>query len=427
MKNYILEHFDEALKNKWIEVYYQPVVRTITGAFCGAEALARWNDPGKGLLPPAKFIPVLEETGRITELDLYVLKQICQDYQMISQRGYRVVPVSFNLSRKDLLHDDIIERIEAIMARYNVPRELINVEITESAFVEDVERIGPALKKLHELGYQVWMDDFGSGYSSLGILKDYSFDEIKIDMSFLSNFDKKARNIIRSVVTRAKRIGVQTLAEGVETKEQHVFLYKIGCEKIQGYYFGRPMPGKVLHRYVKDTQQMLESLAMQNYYNQISAVNYQTDAPLMIIERYDKKFHILYSNEKYTDVLHRDGIASTKQWEAILNDPKDPMNHFHNMFVEHKLQQMGEEQIITYPRGDHYMELKGKAIASFEGHMAYQAELRYVAIHVRPSENDQLDEYLRDTYYMYSDMALLDLDKDEVVSIKSSIAAHRQA
>ena len=182
------------------------------------------------------------------------------------------------------------------------------------------------------------------------------------------------------------------------------------------------MPGKVLYQYVKDTHQMVESLAMQNYYNQISAVNYQTDAPLMIIERYDKKFHILYSNEKYTDVLHRDGIASTKQWEAILNDPQDPMNHFHNMFVEHKLQQMGEEQIITYPRGDHYMELKGKAIASFEGHTAYQAELRYVAIHVRPSENDQLDEYLRDTYYMYSDMALLDLDKDEVVSIKSSIA-----
>lgn len=321
MKNYILEHFDEALKNKWIEVYYQPVVRTITGAFCGAEALARWNDPVKGLLSPAKFIPVLEETGRITELDLYVLEQICQDYQMIYQRGCRVVPVSFNLSRKDLLHDDIIERIEAIMARYNVPRELINVEITESAFVEDVERIGPVLKKLHELGYQVWMDDFGSGYSSLGILKDYSFDEIKIDMSFLSNFDKKARNIIRSVVTMAKRIGVQTLAEGVETKEQYVFLYKIGCEKIQGYYFGRPMPGKVLYQYVKDTHQMVESLAMQNYYNQISAVNYQTDAPLMIIERYDKKFHILYSNEKYTDVLHRDGIASTKQWEAILNDP----------------------------------------------------------------------------------------------------------
>ena len=157
MEIYILEHFDEALKNKWIEVYYQPVVRTITGAFCGAEALARWNDPGKGLLSPAEFIPVLEDTGRITELDLYVLEQICQDYQMVSQRGNRVVPVSFNLSRKDLLHDDIIERIEAIMAMYNVPRELVNVEITESAFVEDVERIGPALKKLHELGYQVWM------------------------------------------------------------------------------------------------------------------------------------------------------------------------------------------------------------------------------------------------------------------------------
>ena len=217
-------------------MYYQPVVRTITGAFCGEEALARWNDPGKGLLPPAKFIPVLEETGRITELDLYVLKQICQDYQMISQRGYRVVPVSFNLSRKDLLHDDIIERIEAIMARYNVPRELINVKITESAFVEDVERIGPALKKLHELGYQVWMDDFGSGYSSLGILKDYSFDEIKIDMSFLSNFDKKARNIIRSVVTIAKRISADSGSRRVGTKEQYVFLYKIGCERFRDIF-----------------------------------------------------------------------------------------------------------------------------------------------------------------------------------------------
>lgn len=422
MENYILEHFDEALKNKWIEVYYQPVVRTITGAFCGAEALARWNDPEKGLLSPAEFIPVLEDTGRITELDLYVLEQICQDYQMVFQRGNRVVPVSFNLSRKDLLHNDIIERIEAIMARYNVPRELVNVEITESAFVEDVERIGPVLKKLHELGYQVWMDDFGSGYSSLGILKDYSFDEIKIDMSFLSKFDKKARNIIRSVVTMAKRIGVQTLAEGVETKEQYVFLYTIGCEKIQGYYFGRPMPGDVLEQHVKDTQQTVESLALHNYYNKISAVDYQTDAPLMIIEKCKKKFHILYSNKKYTDVLRRDGIDSLQQWEAILNDPKDPMNHFHTMFVEHKLQQIGEEQVITYPRGDHYMELKGKAIASSEGHTAYQAELRYVAIHVRPSENDRLDEYLRDTYYMYSDMALLDLDKDEVVSIKSSIA-----
>ena len=422
MENYILEHFDEALKNKWIGVYYQPVVRTITGAFCGAEALARWNDPEKGLLSPAEFIPVLEDTGRITELDLYMLEQICQDYQMVSQRGNRVLPVSFNLSRKDLLHDDIIERIEAIMARYNVPRELVNVEITESAFVEDVERIGPVLKKLHELGYQVWMDDFGSGYSSLGILKDYSFDEIKIDMSFISKFDKKARNIIRSVVTMAKRIGVQTLAEGVETKEQYVFLYTIGCEKIQGYYFGRPMPGDVLEQHVKDTQQTVESLALHNYYNKISAVDYQTDAPLMIIEKCKKKFHILYSNKKYTDVLRRDGIDSLQQWEAILNDPKDPMNHFHTMFVEHKLQQIGEEQVITYPRGDHYMELKGKAIASCEGHTAYQAELRYVAIHVRPSENDRLDEYLRDTYYMYSDMVLLDLDKDEVVSIKSSIA-----
>lgn len=422
MKNYILEHFDEALKNQWIKVYYQPVVRTLTGGFCGAEVLSRWQDPEKGMLSPGEFIPTLEESGRIIDLDLYVLERICQDYQLHVEQGFEIVPVSFNLSRKDLLHDDIVERIESIMARYDVPRELVNVEITESAFIEEVRRIGPVVDRLHQLGYQVWMDDFGSGFSSLGILKDYFFDGIKIDMSFLSHFDDRAKSIIRSVVNLAKQIGVQTLAEGVETEEQVEFLRQIGCEKIQGFYYGRPMPLQEMFVYRRRMGYGTESMEWQNYYDKISAINYQTDVPLMVVDDYDQTFHILYSNDKYNAELLQDGVDSAAQWETMLNDPQDTMHRFHRMLVEQKIRELGKEYIVTYPRGDHYMELKAKAIAAHGGHVAYQAELRYIAIEVKTQDNDELDEYLRNTYYIYQDMVLVDLEKDEVVSLKSSLA-----
>ena len=331
MKNYILEHFDEALKNKWIEVYYQPVVRTITGAFCGAEALARWNDPVKGLLSPAKFIPVLEETGRITELDLYVLEQICQDYQMIYQRGCRVVPVSFNLSRKDLLHDDIIERIEAIMARYNVPRELINVEITESAFVEDVERIGPVLKKLHELGYQVWMDDFGSGYSSLNLLKDYDFDKIKLDMAFFSTFTQKSKHIVMSMVRMIKELHSQTLAEGVETREEFEFLKRIGCERVQGYYLGKPAPYDETLDHVRILGARIEPRPIRRFVDKAIKTDFLQDTPMALVVMTGTKLSYLYLRSDYREILeqiHRSTgtdfadvkhAEKTTLWKQVIN------------------------------------------------------------------------------------------------------------
>jgi diguanylate cyclase (GGDEF)-like protein len=241
MHRHVLRCFENALREEWIEVYYQPVIRTRTQKACGTEALVRWNDPMYGMISPGQFIPALEENGLVCQLDLYVVEQVCKNYRKLTDEGRSMVPASVNLSRKDLLHADLVRTIDSILERYNVPRSFINIEITESAFVEGKEQIGRLIEQFHNLGYKVWMDDFGSGYSSLGVLKDCSFDELKIDMSFLSNFTDKAQKILRSVVHMAGEIGIRTLAEGVETAEQYDFLKDIGCEKIQGYYFGRPM------------------------------------------------------------------------------------------------------------------------------------------------------------------------------------------
>ena len=241
MHRHVLRCFEKALREEWVEVYYQPVIRTRTQTACGTEALVRWNDPMYGMISPGQFIPALEENGLVCQLDLYVVEQVCKNYRRLLDEGRNMVPVSVNLSRKDLLHADLVSTIDDILERYNVPRSFINIEITESAFVEGKEQIGRLIEQFHQLGYQVWMDDFGSGYSSLGVLKDCSFDELKIDMSFLSNFTERAQKILRSVVHMAGEIGICTLAEGVETAEQYDFLKDIGCEKIQGYYFGRPM------------------------------------------------------------------------------------------------------------------------------------------------------------------------------------------
>ena len=240
LHNYVVNHIDDAITNGYIKVYYQPVVRTITGTFCGMEALARWIDPEQGFLNPGEFIGALEESKQIHKLDSHVIELVCREMRDQLDQGYPVVPVSFNLSRLDFTGCDIFEVVESILEKYKIERDYIRVEITESIMASD-SYIQHEIERFRLVGYEVWMDDFGSGYSSLNTLKDYKFDELKIDMAFLSNFNEVSRTIISSMVRMAKSLGLKTLAEGVETKEQMEFLKSIGCEKVQGYYYGKPL------------------------------------------------------------------------------------------------------------------------------------------------------------------------------------------
>jgi diguanylate cyclase (GGDEF)-like protein len=243
LKMYLIAHIDEAVKNEYIKVYYQPVVDINTNKLCGFEALARWDDPEHGFLPPLDFVGILEDAHLIQKLDLFVLKKICEKYREETNLGHKCVPISFNLSRLDFKLSDIYKELTRLTKEYNVPHEMIHVEITESVLDGDEDGyIHEQVARFQKDGYEVWMDDFGSGFSSLNLLKDYDFDFIKIDMIFLWSFTEKSKMIIQSIVDMAKRLHSGTLTEGVETKEHLDFLKSVGCDRVQGYYFSKPLP-----------------------------------------------------------------------------------------------------------------------------------------------------------------------------------------
>ncbi len=284
LRTYLVTHFYEALEKGWIEVYYQPEVRALTREICGFEALARWRDPERGLISPGVFVPVLEDAHLVDRLDLYVLQRVCEDLQRIRREGLDVTHISVNLSRVDFQLNDMLQEVEIICRAHGVPREFLHIEITESALNENDAFLKQEIARLRAQGFELWMDDFGSGYSSLNNLKDFQFDMLKIDMAFLRDFETKpqSRVILSAVVDMAKKLGLHTLAEGVETEEQYAFLKSIGCETLQGYLFSPPVPLAeilpILRR--EEGQLQLEDFHAAAFFDQVGAVNVLGNAEL---------------------------------------------------------------------------------------------------------------------------------------------------
>ncbi len=258
LAHYIIHHIGDAVLHGYIQVYYQPVVRVITGRVCGFEALARWVDPVHGFLMPGVFIPILEDAHLIYKLDSYIIRQVCQDLKELMDMGLKPHPVSVNLSRTDFHQKDMYRVVNDAVGMFNIPKNLIHVEVTESALDDNQDVLKGTIDKFRRGGYQVWMDDFGSGYSSLNLLKDYEFDVLKFDMKFLQNFgsNPKETAIWENVINMAEEIGIQTLAEGVETIEAWDFLKRVGCEKAQGYFFGRPMTKEECLDYLDESKEI---------------------------------------------------------------------------------------------------------------------------------------------------------------------------
>ena len=243
-KQYIIHNFDNAIKNEYVKVYYQPVVSSATGKLCGLEALSRWDDPEFGFLSPVDFIETLEEYHQIHRLDMYVVEKVCQEISDAKKSGRKILPVSLNFSRLDFDCLNLADEVGSCLEKYNIDKDSIHIEITESTLSEDDIKLKEELKSFRAQGYALWLDDFGSGYSGLNVLKEYDFDLLKIDMKFLSNFNgnEKAKQIIKNVIKLAKDLGMQTLTEGVEIQEAYEFLRENGCEKLQGYLFSKPLP-----------------------------------------------------------------------------------------------------------------------------------------------------------------------------------------
>ena len=198
------------IEKGYIEVYYQPVVWAENGKLCGAEALARWRDPVYGFLPPNVFIPILEDYHLIHKLDMYVVETVCKMLSKVPGTDFPLLPVSLNFSRLDFDSINLAEEVENCLQKYNIDKKSIHIEITESTLSQNDVSLKEAFSKFRNSGYALWLDDFGSGYSGLNVLKEYDFDVMKIDMKFLENFSEnpKAHRILRNVIALAKELGI---------------------------------------------------------------------------------------------------------------------------------------------------------------------------------------------------------------------------
>lgn len=242
-KNELLANAENAFEEKQFCVYYQPKYNYMSGRIVGAEALVRWIHPEYGMQSPGDFIPVFEKNGLITRLDLYVFEEICSFISRCRGTDIKTVPISFNVSRYDVISGDFIERIEEIRQKYDIPVTNLRAEITESSMIGGNDHMAKIVHKFQSLGYVVEMDDFGSGYSSLNVLKDIEVDIIKLDMAFMrGNINKRGGIIISSIIRMANWLGTPVIAEGVETPEQAEYLKSIGCIYIQGFLFSKPVP-----------------------------------------------------------------------------------------------------------------------------------------------------------------------------------------
>uniref|UniRef100_UPI00388FECBC putative bifunctional diguanylate cyclase/phosphodiesterase n=1 Tax=Anaerovibrio sp. TaxID=1872532 RepID=UPI00388FECBC len=239
----IMNALDSAMDNNEFSLLLQPKYELKNETVIGSEALVRWVTKEGENIPPSKFIPIFEKNGSIYELDKFMWESVCQQLRKWLDEGKAVKPVSVNVSRIDLYDPELVNVLVRIVNKYKIPKELFELEITESAYTGDPQMIMSVVDNLQREGFRILMDDFGSGYSSLNMLKDIYIDVLKIDMGFLQRTDRTGRgnNILAAVVYMADKLKLPTIAEGVETKEQVDFLKSIGCNWAQGFYFSQPI------------------------------------------------------------------------------------------------------------------------------------------------------------------------------------------
>ena len=324
-RQYIIQNLDKAMKEGWIELYFQPIVRTANGRVCDEEALARWNDPEKGFMKPIEFIPILEKENLIYKLDLYVVDKVLEKLKDQAERGYFVVPQSVNLSKSDFYSCDMVEEIRRRVDEAGVGRENITIEITESVIAEDIEFMKIQIERFQKLGFKVWMDDYGSGYASPTVLQKIHFDLIKVDMLFVKQIKEddtgNGKVVLAELIKMIASLGIETVAEGVESMEQVDFLKEIGCTKLQGEYYCKAIPqAEIYERNRKGIQIGFENPAEADYYASVGSVNlynmsisqndeylnnYFDTLPMVITEIGGEQLRIVRANKSFRDFIGR--------------------------------------------------------------------------------------------------------------------------
>lgn len=487
-EQHLVSDFHAAIEQKQFTVYFQPICRANDGLVVSAEALVRWIHPKRGMISPGSFIPLFEKNGLIHILDRYVWNETCQMLRERLDAGKHVVPVSINVSRVEFYNPELADEIKAIVDKYELPVDLVKIEITETAYADNPDQVQHAVKALHDYGFLVLMDDFGSGYSSLNILKSLPIDILKIDMQFMDNLDdnEKASIILEAVIRMAKWMKLPVVAEGVETRKEWNYLKSMECEMVQGYYFYKPIPQadfcevlnqEDLQKYAVKERNLFElddtifdifnhSNSKENmlFYDMIGGMGVveMTGDSLEILQVNRGYYEVFYGNEtplsEITSVLHKkiqeptlsellpscQKAKETKQIQALQLYLQRPDHSF--LWVNVKLRYIGSrgKQSLFYFAIDDIDELKK---AEQERYLtAYSSALLKIfdkvyrldyetgmaeVLHTSQTDNMKVKEqyFFKDFFQRFSDSITLPEGSDalEVMKSKERLDEHLNA
>lgn len=391
----LLSEIREGIENGEFTFFVQPQCDISTGKVVGGESLVRWRHPQKGLVPPGLFIPVLEKSGFIAELDRYVWEQVCKWLRDWIDSGYKPVPISINISRIDIFSMDVAEYLKMLMEKYDLSPNLVKVEITESAYAESNDKIIKTVKQLRDASFLVMMDDFGSGYSSLNMLNSIAVDVLKIDMRFLEigdDVEAKGFGILETVINMARQMKVPVVVEGVETQKQENYLLKMGCRYSQGYYYFKPMPIEDFENIIKDERNvdyngMWCKQVEQIHVREFLDANLFNDATINNIlgaaafyDVYNNQVEITRVNEQYyqfAGISSKEDNMDIKKISSHVHD-EDRRTLF-NLFDEaYEHQARGAEGHIHYIRTDGkvlWVHIRVFFLRENEGHKMFYGAL----------------------------------------------------
>lgn len=343
---YLLAAIEEGLEKGEFTFFAQPQCNIATGQIVGAEALVRWQKPDGEVLLPGGFILVLEKNKMIDQLDRYVWEKVCQWLKGWIDQGYSPVPISINVSRIDIYAMDVPKYIFSLLEKYQIPEHLIKIEITESAYTENNNRISHAVNTFRNRGLVVMMDDFGCGYSSLNMLKNIPVDVLKLDMRFLQFKEEerqKSANILESIVNMAGLLHLPIVVEGVENESQEKFVQKLGCRYIQGFYYYKPLPIKKFEELLRDkrqidTQGLVYKQVEPMHIREFIDTNFVSDSmlnnvlgPVVFFEVLGGDIKITRVNEQYFRMLGEQHFEEDIQKEFLKRIPEEERCVFHRM------------------------------------------------------------------------------------------------
>lgn len=420
--DYIASHFKEALRSGCITVCYEPVLRALTGKICAFEALARWHDPEYGDIAPHDFIPVLEAHDKVHLLDYFVTKVTMQNLHTRRRQKLPIVPVILNLSRRDFLVSDPVWVLNHLTEKYRLPRIYFQVEITETAFVEDEAIITKAIGHLRQNGYSVTLDNFGEGHSSLAALQRNAIDEISLDGIFFDNFTEATRQLLTSILLMAKTLGIHTAAEGVRTEDQADFLRRIGCEKMQGPIcrtMARPLEEGALAQPYR-----FETRLEQQIFHRAGLTNLVTETPTALFSDDGNHLHILTTNASYQKMLRLSHFDSLPEANKLLLELPQVIHVRLRALADATIRshQMETDLFISNGR---YFYLKLHNIAGTNGFYIHRAELQFLQQGQESSTGEEYDHIVRHLMRFYHDIYLIDNQQNRIEIITASISSKR--